>query len=113
MEPQIAAAAGLLLGLSCALVAFLVDRARWHPTQHHAQDFYVMGWWALAATAFLNSTHSALVWGGIDRLALSATLRLSVVLAFVLAAAALVAAAGHLMTASTAVKTQPSRRRAP
>lgn len=111
MEPGPVVAAGFALGILYSAVAVRMDRLRWEPARKHAQDFYVLGWWALAASAFLSAADSALVWAGATDLAVSATLRLGVVLAFVLAAASLLAAAGHTMTASASVKAPRPRQR--
>ena len=111
MEPVTALAWGLASGIVYAGVALRVDRIRWQAPRRHAQDFYVLGWWALSATGFLAAAHAAIVWSSVDDLALLATLRLGLVLSFVLAVASLIAAAGHLMTASGAVKSAPPARR--
>ncbi|HUR68594.1 MAG TPA: hypothetical protein VM370_05050 [Candidatus Thermoplasmatota archaeon] len=115
MEPVVVAAWGFASGVGYAAVAWRVDRARWDPGRRGAQDFYVLAWWALAATGFLGAAHAAAIGGGFDDVALVTTLRLGIVLAFVLAVAALFAAAGHLARASTAanaaVKAPPPARR--
>lgn len=89
-----------------------VDRNRAEEAPEEAHDFYVLGWYALAATGFLAAAQAAAIGGGWDDLVLLLTLKLGIALAFVIAIASLVAATANLVTASAAVKARASARRA-
>lgn len=111
MDPATASVWGVVTGMLYAAVARRLGRSPTDDARPHAKDFFVVGWYALAASGFLAAAHSSLVWGDVHDLALVATLRLGVVLAFVLAATAFLTAGGYFLTASAGVKSRrPARR---
>lgn len=82
------------MGVLCAAVGRRIDTAL--RGGGVARDYFALAWYALAAFGFLFAAFAGLVRGGATDLVLLATLRLGLVLAFVLALAALTAAGGHL-----------------
>jgi MFS family permease len=99
---------GVLSGVGYAAIAFRVDRAP--RRRDRAQDSYAIGWYGLAATSFLLAGDAAAQWGGADDLALRATLRLGLVLSFVLAIASLLTAGAHFLAAERARRSAVSPR---
>lgn len=97
MDPLLLGAWGVSTGIAYGAIARRVDRAR--PLRDRAQDFYVLGWYALAATSFMLAGYAAAIWGEADDPALIATMRLGLVLSFVLAIAALLTAGAHFLAA--------------
>lgn len=91
---------GVVTGIAYGIIARRVDSA---PRERaRAYDFYAIGWYGLAATSFLLSAYAAALWGGGDDIALLATVRLGLVLSFVLSIAALLAAGAHYLAAERA-----------
>lgn len=97
MDPLLLGAWGVATGIAYGAIARRVDRAR--RLRDRAQDFYVLGWYALAGTSFMLAGYAAAIWGGTDDPALLATVRLGLVLSFVLAIAALLTAGAHFLAA--------------
>lgn len=91
---------GLATGICYGAIARTLDLRRdTNRRTGRAQDFYVLAWYGLAATGFAAAGFSAAIYLGADDVALLATLRLALVLTFVLAVAALLAAGAHAVTA--------------
>lgn len=112
MDAGVIASWGAATGAVYLLLARFVARPQAAGAPEEAHDFYVMGWYALAATGFLAAAQAGTVAAGWDDLVLLLTLRLGVTLAFAIAMAALVAAAANLVSASGAVKARASAGRA-
>ena len=110
LHPAWVVAWGLGTGVLYFWLARRLDRRVQGRAQQRARDFFVLGWYALAATAFLAAFQASLAWRDVEDIPLHTTLRLAVTLAFVLALASLAAAAVYF-TASARVKPPPSPRR--
>lgn len=110
MEATWVVAWGLSTGILYAWLARRLDKRVKGRAAQRARDFFVLGWYALAATAFIAALEATLAWQSVEDLPLHSTLRLAVMLSFVLAMASLVAA-GAYFTASARVKSPPSPRR--
>ena len=92
---------GVASGLAYGAIARRVERAR--RVRDRAQDFYAIAWYGLAATSFLFAAYAGALWGGQD-VALVATVRLGLILSFVLAIAALLTAGWHYAVAERAAR---------
>lgn len=92
MEPATLVFWGSASGVLQVGIAAGASRVRWPARHRQAQDYYVLAWWALAAAGFTAGALGAAMEADLDDPGLFAMLRLAAVLAFVLAAAALLAA---------------------
>lgn len=110
MEPAWVMAWGVGTGALYLWLARRLDRRVQGRAAQRARDFFVLGWYALAATGFLAALQASLAWRDVEDIPLHTTLKLAVTLAFVLALASLIAAAAYF-TASARVKPPASPRR--
>lgn len=95
MDLVLLAVWGVATGVSYAAIAHRVDHAPGRRGRAH--DFYAIAWYGLAATSFLLAAYAGALWSGTQDVALLATVRLGLVLSFVLAVAALLAAGVHFL----------------
>ena len=109
-EPVSVVAWGIGTGVLYAWLAKRLDKRVQGRAAQRARDFFVLGWYALAATAFVAAFQASLAWRDVEDIPLHATLKLAVTLSFVLALASMIAA-GAYFTASARVKPPPSPRR--
>lgn len=110
LDPGWVVAWGVGTGVLYLWLATRLDKRVKGRAQQRARDFFVLGWYALAATAFLAGFQASLAWRSVDDIPLLATLRLAVMLSFVLALASIAAAVAYF-TASARVKPPRSPRR--
>lgn len=106
MEPALVTVWGVATAIVYGGVGRTLDLRPRRAALERAHDFYVLGWYGLMASGLSAAACGAVFWVGIDDFALLATLQLAIVLTFVLASAALIAAGASLLP--RAVKLRPS-----
>lgn len=97
VEPAVVALWGLGAGIVYGGIGGVVDRGQRDGVWGRAHDLYVLAWYGLSASGFFAAGFGAAVGGGVGDVALLSTLRLALVLTFVLAAASLLAAGAMVL----------------